>query len=462
MPTATPPTTRRSRRAAPVGGARARAASAAAARTAAARHVRGAPTEPHSPRHATRGLRRHRVLNKVGIGALAAILFLGTGGALAYNEIQGNVARYDITDLLGERPSGAAEAVPLDQKAGKPINLLVMGSDIREGASDVDGAGAAGAVAGMRSDTTMIAHISADRSRVEIVSIPRDTLVDVPSCIMPDGTETPAQSDVMFNSAFATGGQTGDVGAAAACSIRTVQDLTGVLIDDFVVVDFAGFINVVDALGGVPMYVPEDVNDSAAGLTLQAGCQVLGGRDALGFARARKSLGDGSDISRIGRQQELVAAIAREALGKNLLTDLPALYKFLDATTSTLTTGQYIGGLTTMAGLANSLRGLDPNGISFTTMPFDWAGARVVPAGDAEDLWDALAADLPIEATLTGTGEAPTPEPSTPAGGGSATDSTDGGTGAAASGGATTAPDDGVVSAGPTPAAEPTTPLCTR
>ncbi|MFD1506733.1 LytR family transcriptional regulator [Georgenia yuyongxinii] len=458
MPTATPPITRRGRRAAPVGGARARAA--AAAQAAAARHVRGTPTDPHNPRHAAHGLRRHRVLNRVGIGALAATLFLGTGGALAYNEIQGNVSRHDITDLLGDRPGGAAEAAPLDQKAGKPINLLVMGSDIREGASDVDGAGAAGAVEGMRSDTTMIAHISADRSRVEIVSIPRDTLVDIPACMMPNGTETAAHSDAMFNSAFAIGGQTGDVGAAAACTIRTVENLTGVLIDDFVVVDFAGFINVVDALGGVPMYVPEDVNDPAAGLTLQAGCQVLGGQDALGFARARKSLGDGSDISRIGRQQELVAAIAREALGKNLLTDLPALYKFLDATTSTLTTGQYIGGLTTMAGLASSLRGLDAGGISFTTMPFDWAGARVVPAAAAEDLWDTLAADLPIEATLTGTGEAPTAEPSAPAGAGA--EATGGGTGTGTPGAVTTAPDDGVASAAPTPQAEPTVPTCTK
>ncbi|TRW45856.1 LytR family transcriptional regulator [Georgenia yuyongxinii] len=424
--------------------------------------MRGTPTDPHNPRHAAHGLRRHRVLNRVGIGALAAALFLGTGGALAYNEIQGNVSRHDITDLLGDRPSGAAEAIPLDQKAGHAINLLIMGSDIREGASDVDGAGAAGAVEGMRSDTTMIAHISADRSRVEIVSIPRDTLVDIPACIMPNGTETAAHSDAMFNSAFAIGGQTGDVGAAAACTIRTVENLTGILIDDFVVVDFAGFINVVDALGGVPMYVPEAVNDPAAGLTLEAGCQVLGGKDALGFARARKSLGDGSDISRIGRQQELVAAIAREALGKNLLTDLPALYKFLDATTSTLTTGQYIGGLTTMAGLASSLRGLDAGGISFTTMPFDWAGARVVPSAAAEDLWDTLVADLPMEATLTGTGEAPTAAPTAPADGAGADGSGAGGAGDGSTVAPTPAPDGGVASAAPTPQAEPTVPVCGR
>ncbi|RPF25918.1 LCP family protein [Georgenia muralis] len=407
---------------------------------------------PVAPRHAV-SLDPHRRLRRLGAGALGVALFAGSGAAMAYSDIQGNIAQHDITDLLGEdRPSATAEAAPVDQRAGEDINLLVMGSDVREGDSDVDGAGAAGVVAGMRSDTTMIAHVSADRSRVDVVSIPRDTLVDIPSCTLPDGTTTSEQSDVMFNSAFQTGGQTGDVGAAAACTIRTVEKLTGIFIDDFVVVDFAGFTRMVDALGGVPMYIDEDIDDAEAGLRLAQGCQILDGTTALGYARARKSLDDGSDISRIGRQQELVAAIAREALGKNLLTDLPALYQFLDAATSTLTTGRYIGGLTTMAGLASSLRGLEAGGIAFATMPFEWAGPRVRPTVEAEELWDAIAADEPIQATLTGTGETPTEEPTATA---------------TATPGATTAPgQEPTSSVAPTsaPTAEPTPtiPVCTK
>ncbi|MPV87616.1 LytR family transcriptional regulator, partial [Georgenia ruanii] len=418
--------------AAPVGGRR-------AAREAAARHARRGRPAPGTPRHG-RDRRRHRLLSKVGTGALGLVLFAGTGGALAYSDIQGNVDRQDISALLGDRPTGGAEAAPIDAKAGKALNLLVLGSDSRAGAND-DHSG----VDGMRADTTMIVHVSADRSRVEVVSIPRDALVDIPSCRLPNGTETRAANGAMFNSAFSIGGQTGDVGAAAACTIRTVENLTGVFIDDFVVVDFAGFISVVDALGGVPMNVDQNINDRQADLYLTAGCQVLDGHNALGFARVRKSVGDGSDISRIGRQQELVAAIAREALGKNLLTDLPALYQFLDAATSTLTTGPEVGQIPVLAGLANSLRGIDPASIAFATMPFDWAGARVRPAAEAADLWDALAADLAIEGTLSGTGEAPVPAtPSSPADEGTETPS---------------APaDDGAVSAAP----EPTTPACTR
>ncbi|WP_127129543.1 LCP family protein [Georgenia sp. SYP-B2076] len=435
---------------------RAAARRAAEAPAGSRRHARQASTGPSAPRHA-RNRRGHHLLGRIGTVALALVLFLGTGGALAYNDIQGNVDRHDITSLLGDdRPAGEGDTVaaPLDAKAGQALNLLVMGSDSRGGAND-DHSG----VEGMRADTTMLAHISADRSRVEIVSIPRDTLVDVPSCMLPTGVTTKAQRGVMFNSAFAIGGQTGDVGAAAACAIRTVEELTGVFVDDFVVVDFAGFQNMIDALSGVPMYVPEAIKDKQADLELAAGCQVLNGHDALGFARVRKSVGDGSDISRIGRQQELVAAIAREALSKNLLTDLPALYQFLDATTQTLATGQEIGQIPTLAGLANSLRGLDAAGISFATMPFDWAGARVKPSADAETLWAALRADEPIEATLTGTGEAPTEPP---------TDAPTGTDAEAPSGAATDAPvqaspsaptaDDGAVSAAP----EPAVPACTK
>lgn len=338
------------------------------------------------------------------------LAFAGTGGALAYQDIQGNIDTHDIDELLAdpEETGPTTAPPPIDPRAGEPINLLVLGSDTRTG--DVNSQFGDGGDEGMRSDTTMVVHISAGRDRVEVVSIPRDMLVEIPSCRLPDGTTTRSQYDAMFNSAFSIGGQTDDLGAAAACTIRTVQDLSGVAIDDFAVVDFAGFINVVDALGGVPMCIPEPMQDERAELDLEAGQQVLNGRQALAFARSRYVSG-GSDIDRIGRQQELVGAIAREALSKNLFTDMPALYRFLDAATSTVATGSQIGQIPTLAGLAYSLRGIDAEHITFATMPFIPAGNRVRPAAEAQTLWAAMAADQPIEATLTATGEAPTEEP---------------------------------------------------
>ncbi|GAA4421650.1 LCP family protein [Georgenia halophila] len=363
-----------------------------------------------SARHA-RSLRHHELRRRLLTSAVGIVVFLVSSVGFAYSNLQGNVGRHDIDELVGtERPTrpDEGEETPEDPQAGQALNILVIGSDVR---TEEDAAEQG--VTGMRGDATMIAHVSADRSRVEVVSIPRDTLVDIPSCTLPDGTETGKRFDQRFNSAFAIGGSTGDVAHAAACTLKTVESLTGVYIDDFVVVDFAGFEAMVDALGGVPMYIPEPVDDERAHVVLEQGCQVLDGDEALGYARARYSFKDGSDISRIGRQQELVAAIVREALSKNLLTEMPALYRFLDASTKTLTTGDWIGQLPNMAGLANSLRGIDPEGIRFATMPFEWAGPAVVPTAEAETVWENLRNDRPIDADITGTGEEPTEEATT-------------------------------------------------
>ena len=270
-----------------------------------------------TPRHAASQRRHFSRARGVALAALSVLLFGSSAFAIAYNDIQGNIDRHDISDYLGDRPTTAGddgEPAPLDPKAGRAINILVLGSDTRAGeVNDEYGTTPEG---GQRSDTTMIAHISADRERVEVVSIPRDSLVSIPSCRMGDGTWTAPQYEAMFNSAFAMGADGGDLGTAAACTMRTVEELTDVYIDDFVIVDFAGLINVIDALGGVPMCIPEPISDRRAKLELEAGEQVLDGRDALGFARARYNVpgSDGSDIDRIGRQQQLVGAIAREAL----------------------------------------------------------------------------------------------------------------------------------------------------
>lgn len=336
------------------------------------------------------------------------LAFGGTAFTLSYSRFQTNISQRDISAYLGDgrptsrpTPSEDPTTEPADPHEGKELNVLVIGSDSREGENvAIDGSGTS---EGMRSDTTMIVHVSADRSRVEVVSIPRDTLVDIPACRLPDGTTTRPQSDAMFNSAFSTGGQTGDVGAAAACTILTVEELTGLYVDDFVVVDFAGFVNVIDALGGIAMYIPEDIDDRAADLTIEQGCRLLDGNAALGVARVRKSVGDGTDISRIGRQQDLVAAVIREALSTNLLRNPTRLYRFLDTSTQTLTTGQRIGDIPELVGLGRSLSSIRTENVTFVTMPFAWAGYRVVPAEQYVDfVWDAVRADQPVDPIYSG------------------------------------------------------------
>lgn len=336
-------------------------------------------------------------MRTAALALTAVVAFGGTSAATAYARLQGNIESADVEHLLGAERPPEPTPDPDDPNAGTPVNILVMGSDTREGNDSV----ASDEVAGQRSDTTIVMHVSADRSRVELVSIPRDSLVDIPECERSDGSSSGPQPNTMFNAAFQTGGQNGSVTDAAACTQRTVEQITGVRIHHFVVVDMSGFIDMVDAIGGVPMCIPQDMRSRKAKLDITAGEHVLDGRTALAFARARtgEGLGDGSDTGRIGRQQELLAATARTVLQKNVLTDVPELIRFLNATTRSLTVSSGLANIPDMAGLAYSLRSVPSGNITFMTIPFGAApgsAARVVWTDEADDIWARMAADEPI------------------------------------------------------------------
>lgn len=368
--------------------------------------------QSHVLRHAV-AQRSHRVRHAVALGLAGVLAFTSAAGATTFLRLQGNVKVADVDGLVGADPKPSVtptkDADPTDPQAGKPINILVLGSDERDG---VNGEiGGTDGVGGMRSDTTMVVHLSADRSRAEVVSIPRDSLVDIPSCTMTSGKTTRAQHNAMFNSAFATGWDNGgDMASAAACTIKTVQALTGLTIDHFIVVDFVGFQSMIDAIGGVPICIPKDYRSDEAGLYVNAGFQTLDGPTALAYARARKGTNmDGSDLQRATRQQELVAAMVRQVLSKNPFTNLGQLMHFLDAATKSLTVDPGLGSLTDLAGLALSVKNLSTSNITLLTIPVGAAPSdpnRVVWTKAAADVWNRMLADEPI---------AGTPEPAAPA-----------------------------------------------
>ena len=360
---------------------------------------------PRGPAHA-RALRGHGVARAVGLAATAAVAFGAVGGAAALTSIQGNISSSSALDLLEDRPEQTAPD-PDDPNAGKPLNILVMGSDARGGENghEVEG------VEGMRSDTTILLHVAADRSRVELISIPRDSRVDVPACATTNGRTT-APANTRFNAAFANGATVGgDVDSAAVCAVRTVENLTDVFVDGFVVVDFAGFQNMVTAIGGVPICIPEPIDSPKADLRLDAGMQTLDGAQALGFARARYGVGDGSDLSRIGRQQQLLAATANQVLSKNLLSDLGQIYGFVDAGTRSLTMSDNLSSIPSLAGLAFSLRGATSGSITFMTVPNAPdprdPDATVVWTSEADEMWAKVRADEPVVAPPAATGGEP-------------------------------------------------------
>lgn len=354
--------------------------------------------------------------------ASAVVIFVVSTGWFVYRDLTSTV-KGNVIDVsgLGSQSDEEKERLPTDQFEGNALNILVVGVDSREGPQNAE-YGSTDDVGGMRGDTTMLMHISADRSRLQIVSIPRDLMTEIPSCIRSDGSVSEAQY-AMFNSAMPLGTNNGyDVASGIACTKATTEKLTGLTIDGFVVVDFSGFKSMIDALGGVWFNLDEAGYDEDAGLDLPAGCQKLDGTNALAYARARYNLGDGSDISRIGRQQQLVSAILREALSKNYVTDLPALLSFLKQALSSVSTSANLSDLNADAGILLSLTTIDRTNIEFVTMPFNYSttqSGRVLEDETlAPALWAALAEDaaLPTGTTLTdGTGaERTITEPSTP------------------------------------------------
>jgi LCP family protein required for cell wall assembly len=223
---------------------------------------------------------RSRTL-RISVAAVAtlAVATAGTMGYL-YLHLNQNIKTYSTVGLSKSRPpkATAAKTAAGQPAAQAPINLLLIGSDSRSNGNTSLGGGAA--VAGARSDTTILLHISGDRKHATGVSIPRDALVNVPSCEA-NGTWQPAQTNVMFNSAFAEGNL---AGGNPVCTQNTVEAMTGIRIDHTIVVDFSGFAAMSTAVGGVQVCVPTVDNtylEHAYGITLNPGMQTLSGKAAL-------------------------------------------------------------------------------------------------------------------------------------------------------------------------------------
>ncbi|MFS0699868.1 LCP family protein [Cellulomonas sp. 179-A 4D5 NHS] len=418
---------------------------------------KGAPPAP--PRHAASHGPRLPVGRVVGLVTVAVLAFGGSAAALAAVRLNGNVERVDDISHLVAAPSASPTEPPPpgDSWAGQPVRFVAMGSDDRSGVNAEIG----GADDGMRSDTTMIVQVSADRTRVEVVSIPRDSWVRIPACHLdrdPDGPMSRPRTD-KFNSAFAIGADTGDVGLAAACTLSTIAENTGLMMSDFLLVDFAGFQGMVDAIGGVRVCVPRAIRDTKGNteLDLAAGWHDLAGQQALDYVRARYVTGsDNSDTQRIPRQQKFVGAMTRKVLSAEVLTSPRSIYGFLDAATRSLTASDQLGAPDNLVGLALSLRELQPSAVTFATVPNGSADGHLVWTPDADLVWQRLELDLPLvdppapEVPDPGAGTG-TGEPADPAAGAPAD-----GTGAPADGAGT--PADGATGAAPpVPAPEVTT-----
>ncbi len=297
---------------------------------------------------------------------------------LVWNHLNGNIR----TEWANLKPSAMN---------GKQ-DVLFIGSDSRAGANEALGGGT---VDGARSDTTMVFDSPADRHKGTEVSIPRDSMVQIPSCTGAGG-QTVSATYGMFNSAFTSGG--------APCTVRTVESLTSLSLTHFIVVDFEGVVGVVNALGGVKVCVKQPIKDRDSGLNLPAGTTTLNGQQALAFVRVRHAVGDGSDLERIQRQQYFIDQLSSQVRAAGLLTDPVKLYKVLNAATSAIQADPGLGTVSDLYGLAQTLNSIPSGKMTYVTVPntpFPDDPDRVVwsePA--ATKLWDGLINE-PKSATAT-------------------------------------------------------------
>ncbi|MEU4213568.1 LCP family protein [Streptomyces sp. NPDC026206] len=320
----------------------------------------------------------------MAVGVTVLLLVAGGIGWVLYERLDNNITTdtetaEELRRWEKERPSALVSGAQ---------NILVIGSDTRSGS----GNGKYGEDSGsQRSDTTILLHLAADRNSATAVSLPRDLMAKIPSCRRPDGTYT-NERFAQFNWAYELAG--------TACTIRTVENITRIRIDHHIVLDFSGFKQLVDAIDGVEVCLKKPVDDREAHLRLAAGRQVLHGEEALGYVRARYSLGDGSDTERMGRQQEFLGALVREMQSEGVLLNPARLYPVLDAATKSLTTDAGLDSLKKMYNLVRTVRNIPTERVQFLTVPrrpYPYNSARdelVQP--DADQLFQQLRTDRPV------------------------------------------------------------------
>lgn len=328
--------------------------------------------------------RKRHWLRWTALGASFVVLVAAGAGWWLYKKLDGNIR----TDT-----SAAAELKVYEKERPRSVvhnaeNILLIGSDSRAGDNREYGRDDGGS---QRSDTTILLHLAANRKSATAMSIPRDLMADIPACHKADKTASRPQF-AQFNWAFEFGG--------TACTIRTVEKMTGVRIDHYMVVDFNGFKDMVDAVDGVEICLKEPINDSAAHLKLRTGRQKLNGEQALGYVRVRKSIGNGSDTERMDRQQQFLGALVNKVQSNGVLLNPTRLYPVLDAATKALTTDPGLDTLKDLYDLVRGMRDVPTDKVQFLTVPRQPYSANrnrdelVQP--DADRLFKQLRDDKPL------------------------------------------------------------------
>ncbi|WP_328884426.1 LCP family protein [Streptomyces sp. NBC_00299] len=337
--------------------------------------------------------RKRRVLR--WSATVLAVVILGTAGAgyLYYQHLNGNLKKDDLN--IGDAKDRAAETEA--NAAGQtPLNILLIGSDARDSKENQKLGGAKETFGGTPlADVQMLLHVSADRTNMSVVSMPRDTLVDIPKCTDPDsGDVYQARERAMTNQSLGRGGP--------GCTVATWEKLTDIHIDHFMMIDFSGVVSMADAIGGVPVCVNANIHSKdsqghGSGLKLEKGTTYVKGEQALQWLRTRYGFEDGSDLARAKAQHQYMNSMVRELRKNAKLSNPGKLRALAEAATNALTVDPGLGTVAKLYDLAGELKKVPTSRITMTTMPNRYVGSRVEPTEDATKLFRLVREDIALD-----------------------------------------------------------------
>ncbi|GAA4367605.1 LCP family protein [Nocardioides caricicola] len=315
------------------------------------------------------------------VAELVVALITAATVVFAYHRVDSEIDEGGDIEHVAQRPE--------PKLPSGTYNLLVLGTDTRDcDDCGIDGEGGKGG-----SDLTLLIHVADGRRSAYGISIPRDTLVDRPECTLEDGTTIPAATDVMWNDALAAGGP--------ACTVAQVEAVTGVYVDDYIVVDFGGFKDMVDALGGVEVCIPAEIDDPEHNIHLDAGTQTLDGDASLAYVRQRTSTPN-ADLGRMKRQQAFIASMLNKITSAQILTNPTSVYRFAKAVAGSITASPDIASVGKLGKLGLSLQDANLDKIKFVTAPtaefpeVDPNWGRLQLTTEADRLWEKVANDEPL------------------------------------------------------------------
>jgi len=336
-----------------------------------------------------------QLLKFIAIGL--AVVFVSGAAVVGY-------IAYDLTSTVSANAvelEGQKELPPDISEYKGGFNMVLTGVDTCEDAyKQYFGARCTGKDSeGTLNDVNLLVHVSDEPRRITVVSFPRDLMIPIPECVDAEGETHSAMSKQPLNTAYTDGGLN--------CVVKTLSKLTGQEIQFAASVTFGGVIEITNAIGGVDVCLANPIKDKYTGLDLAEGNHTLQGLEALQFLRTRHGVGDGSDLGRIGNQQQYMSNLAKKLISSDTLGNVPVMLKLATTAIDNLETSTSLADPMKIVQIALAVKSVPFEDIVFLQYPTgtdsDNANKVVPNKSAAQAMWDAINANAQLQITYENT-----------------------------------------------------------